>query len=126
MLRRLAILEDNQQLLEERIEALRRDLPSLVAGRICAAMVIGSVAAGRARDSSDIDLLVVLREGTPQRADYDWWDREVAPHVGHRPGERFPVAPVIVGRTAIGTSEPNLREALAHGIVLWDPHSVFQ
>jgi predicted nucleotidyltransferase len=63
--RRLAILGDNQALLERRIEALRHVLPPVVRGRMCGAMVIGSVAEGRARDESDIDLLLVLDRGVP-------------------------------------------------------------
>ena len=68
--RRLAILDDNQALLERRLARLAPALPGLVAQRVCAAMVIGSVAEGRARDGSDIDLLLVLARGTPRRQDH--------------------------------------------------------
>ena len=61
MTRRLAILDDNQRVLEERLVALHATLPRLVGERVSAAMVIGSVADGRARDTSDVDLLLVLR-----------------------------------------------------------------
>lgn len=121
--RRYAILDDNQRLLEGRLDDLRRVVPTLVADRVCALMVIGSVAEGRARDGSDIDVVVVLREGTPQRSDYGWWDCAVGPRVT---ASRFPVQPVIVGRQALGTAEPHLRRALETGIVLWDPEGVFR
>lgn len=121
--RRYAILDDNQGFLSERLETLRRVLPELVTQRICAAMVIGSVADGCARDESDLDLLVVLKRGTPRRADYEWWDREVRPRLGER--RRFPVEPVIVGLSALASDEPHLRRALHEGIVIWDPGGVF-
>ena len=120
--RRHAILDDNQRILEERLDDLRRVVPELVAGRMCAAMVIGSVAEGRARDESDIDLVLVLRHGTPERADYEWWETAVRPRLGEG---RFPVQPVIVGRDALGTTEPNLRRALDIGMVVWDPEGLF-
>lgn len=125
MPRRYAILDDNQGLLEERVDTLRRVLPELVAARVCAAMVIGSVAEGRARDESDIDLLLVLHSGTPQRSDYRWWDAEVKTRLGLAADRRFPVEPVIVGRDSLSTTEPNLRGALRTGIVVWDPEDVF-
>jgi predicted nucleotidyltransferase len=53
--RRYAILDDNQQLLERRLAALKAQLPPRIAARACAALVIGSVAEGRARDDSDVD-----------------------------------------------------------------------
>jgi predicted nucleotidyltransferase len=121
---RYAILDDNQRLLEQRLEQLRAELPALVSGRACAVMVIGSVAEGCARDQSDLDLLVVLSDGTPRRSDYEWWDREVAPHLLAL--ERFPVQPVIVGRSALVTTEPHLRQALRRGIRLWDPERIFR
>jgi hypothetical protein len=123
--RRYAILDDNQRLLEQRIVVLRELLPSLIAGRACAAMVIGSVAEGRARDESDLDLLLVLCEGSPRRSDYDWWDREVLPHLAPIANGRFTIQPVIVGRASLATTEPHLRRAMATGIVLWDPRSLF-
>lgn len=126
MSRRFALLDDNQRLIEERLLALTRDLPGLVAEQICAAMVIGSVAAGAARDESDIDLILVRRTGEPKRADYDWWDAEVAPGLGPSRGVRFPVQPIVISRQALATSEPNLRHALRSGIVLWDPEGLFR
>jgi predicted nucleotidyltransferase len=125
MTRRLAILDDNQLALEERLAALRLVLPAAIAARACAAMVIGSVADGRARDASDIDLVVVLDTGLPRRADYAWWDEAVAPALPAFAGDRFPVHPVLIGRSALHTTEPNLRRALANGIPLWDPEGIF-
>jgi predicted nucleotidyltransferase len=119
--RRYAILDDNQRLLEALLDQLGQVLPPLIATRACAALVIGSVAAGRARDQSDVDLLLVLRSGTPQRADYRWWDSEVAPRLGLDAQGRFPIAPLIVARTALATTEPHLRRALAEAIAVWDP-----
>ena len=121
--RRLAILDDNQDLLERRLAWLRAVLPGVVAQRVCAAMVIGSVAAGRARDGSDVDLLLVLARGTPRRQDYAWWDREVAPALDGQ--ERFPLQPLFVGRDAVRTSEPHLAAAIRGGLRLWDPERVF-
>lgn len=121
--RRHAILADNDQCLRERIAELRVRLPRHLTTKICAAMVIGSAAEGRAHDRSDLDLLLVLNEGSPRRGDYAWWDREVAPHVA-RPGP-FPIHPVIVGRSALATREPNLRQALRRGLPLWNPEGVF-
>jgi len=125
MHRRYAILDDNQQLLEERIARLRRLLPALIADRACAVALIGSVAEGRARDGSDIDLLLVLRAGGPRRTDYTWWDTVVAPEIEHAgTTRRFPVQPVIVGRAALATTEPHLRRALACALPLWDPEGL--
>ena len=122
MSRRYAILDDNQKWLEARLETLRRELPGRIAARACAAMLIGSVAAGRAGDESDIDVVIVLRDGTPTRADYRWWDEEVAPRFA---AGRFPVQPVIIGRASLATTEPNLRRAIDRGIPLWDPEGCF-
>lgn len=122
MARRHAILDDNQRLLEQRIAELGAQLPARLAGRVCAAMVIGSVAEGRAHDESDLDLLLVLNEGSPRRSDYEWWDREVAPHLNS--DTRFAVQPVIVARGALATLEPNLRQALSRGLALWDPEHI--
>lgn len=61
--RRYAILDDNDRLLDERLRRLARTLPSLARTRVVAANVIGSVAEGRARDGSDIDLVLILDEG---------------------------------------------------------------
>jgi hypothetical protein len=123
--RRLAILSDNHERLTLRLGTLRRRLPPLIATRACAALVIGSVAEGRARDASDIDVVVVLREGGPRRADYRWWDTHVGPGLEEPPDRRFPVQPVIIGRTSLTTVEPHLRAALRTGIVLWDPEHLF-
>jgi hypothetical protein len=120
--RRYAILDDNQRELETRLAMLRQTLPGLIAARACAAMVIGSVAEGRAGDASDIDVVVVLREGVPARADYRWWDGEVAPRLA---AARFPVQPLVIGRASLGTAEPHLRRALDGGIPLWDPEGCF-
>ncbi len=123
--RRYAILDDNQLFLEGRLAELRRALPGLLAERMRAAMVIGSVADGRARDESDIDLLLVLREGSPQRADYEWWNAAVVPGLCAGGRSKFPVEPTIIGTRSITTDEPNLRRALRTGVVLWDPEGVF-
>lgn len=120
--RRYAILDDNQRELEIRLATLRQTLPGFIASRACAAMVIGSVAEGRAGDESDIDVVVVLREGVPSRADYRWWDADVAPRLA---AGSFPVQPVIISRTSLGTAEPHLRRALDGGIPLWDPEGCF-
>ncbi len=119
---RYAILDDNQRELEVRLATLRETLPGFIAARACAVMVIGSVAKGRAGDESDIDVIVVLREGVPSRAHYRWWDDEVAPRL---PTGRFPVQPVIIGRASLVTAEPHLRQALDRGIPLWDPEGCF-
>ena len=119
MHRRYAILDDNQQTLEMKLDALRECLPGLIGSRACAAAVIGSVAAGCARDESDLDLLVVLRDGEPRRTDYAWWDDTVTPHLQRE--RRFPVQPVLIARASVGTDEPHLRTALETAVVLWDP-----
>jgi hypothetical protein len=118
-----AILDDNDALLAQRLTDLRDRLPDMIASRACAAVVIGSVAEGCARDASDLDLLLVLREGSPCRADYRWWDAAVEPQIGAT--ARFPVAPLFVGRSALGTGEPKLRSALDRALVLWDPEGLF-
>jgi len=125
MERRYALLEDNQRCLEERLGALRERLPGLLQPRVCGAMVIGSVAEGRARDDSDLDLLLVLASGDPRRRDYRWWDEEVEPRLGEGSGSRFPVQPLIVARRSLGTTEPNLENALRRGVPLWDPEGLF-
>ena len=51
MNRRLAILDDNHERLTRRLASLRRLLPPLIIDRACAAMVIGSIANGTARDA---------------------------------------------------------------------------
>lgn len=121
MNRRLAILDDNHERLARRLAALRRLLPPLIRSRACAAIVIGSVAEGRARDASDIDIVVVLKAGEPRRGDYRWWDDHVLPGLDEPADGRFPVQPVIVARASLATDEPHLRAALARGILLWDP-----
>jgi hypothetical protein len=121
---RYAILDDNQQVLEERVRALRQLLPPLVHDRVCAILVIGSVAEGRARDGSDIDILLVLRDGSPRRADYTWWEDVVAPSLANL-GRAFPIQPVFIARTSLATSEPHLRSALGSGFPLWDPEGIF-
>jgi len=123
-MRRLAILDDNQRLLERRIERLRAALPVVVARRVCAAVVIGSVAEGRARDESDLDVVLVLGSGSPTRADYAWWDREVEALLRPAGDGRFPLQPVFIGRAALTTTEPHLRRALDTGIVLMDPEGL--
>lgn len=125
MHRRYAILDDNQRVLEECIDRLRAELPALVDERTCAAMVIGSVAEGRARDGSDIDVVLVLRKDSPRRADYRWWDADVAPRLARLPKGRFPLQPVIIGRQSLRTTEPHLRQALATGLPVWDPGRLF-
>jgi len=70
--RRYAILDDNQRELETRLATLRQILPELIATRACATMVIGSVADGRAGDESDIDVVVVLREGVPSMSPFGY------------------------------------------------------
>jgi hypothetical protein len=121
MNRRLAILDDNDERLRRRLAALQGLLPPLIDARACAAIVIGSVAEGRARDASDIDVVIVLRAGAPRRDDYRWWDAHVVPGLQEAPDGCFPVQPVIIARTSLTTDEPHLRAALAMGIPLWDP-----
>src|SRR5262245_27957164 len=121
MNRRLAILDDNHERLTQRLTALRRLLPPLINSRACAAIVIGSVAEGRARDTSDIDVVVVLSAGAPRRSDYGWWDAHVVPGLDEPADGRFRVQPVIIARASLATDEPHLRTALAGGIPLWDP-----
>jgi Nucleotidyltransferase domain len=123
--RRLAILDDNHEWLTRRIGALRRQLPPLIASRACAALVIGSVAEGRAHDASDIDVVIVLRVGEPRRADYRWWDTHIAPGLDEPTDRRFPLQPVIIARASINTDEAHLRTALATAITLWDPEHLF-
>ena len=122
MERRYAILEDNQRTLAERLTELHRVIPILVGSRVKAAMIIGSVADGRARDDSDVDLLLVLREGSPLRSDYAWWDEEIAPQLPQ--SRRFPVQPIFVAEQSLATEEPNLRNALHGGLPLWDPEGL--
>lgn len=122
MQRRHAILDDNQRLLEKRLDDLRREIPPLVDERVKAAIVIGSVAEGRARDESDLDLVLVLREGEPRRADYRWWDEYVGPLLPD--GGRFPVQPIFIAEHSLKTDEPNLRAALRRGLPLWDPDGI--
>lgn len=124
MTRRLALLDDNQEILERRLSVLGTTLPPLVEARVCAVAVIGSVAEGRARDDSDLDLLLVLHEGSPRRADYTWWDEQVEPYLPYGSGLCFPVQPVIVGRDSLATCEPNLRAALQKALPLWDPQGI--
>jgi len=107
-----AILDDNDRLLDERLRRLARALPPLARTRVVAANVIGSVAEGRARDGSDVDLVLVLDHGSPERGDYSWWDREVAPRLASD-GGRFPVQPLFVARTALDTREPHSRARCA-------------
>ena len=121
MPRRYAILDDNQRFLETRLDQLRSVLPDLLRERACAAAVIGSVAAGTARDWSDLDVVVVLRAGLPTRADYRWWDDCVAARLPEANRGRFPVQPLFIARSAVLTTEPHLRAALRTAIVLWDP-----
>ena len=123
MRRRYAILDDNQQALEERLSWLQSALPPLVRDRVAAVMVIGSVAQGRARDLSDIDLVMVLRDERPTREHYRWWDHTVSEQVAS--GARYPIQPLFVARTALDTDEPHLRTALAAGFHLWDPEHIF-
>jgi hypothetical protein len=78
-----------------------------------------SVAEGRARDESDLDLVPVLREGEARRTDYRWWDEEVEPWLPE--AERFPVQPIFIAERSLRTDEPNLRNALGRGLALWDP-----
>lgn len=125
MKRRYAILDDNQTILAEKLSELGRLLPALLAPRICAALVIGSVAAGQAHDVSDVDLLLILDRGSPRRSDYDWWEAVVSPRLGVLAGRPFAVQPVIVGRDALHTTEPHLRQALRAGIPVWDPKGLF-
>ncbi|MFM7143834.1 MAG: nucleotidyltransferase domain-containing protein [Alphaproteobacteria bacterium] len=124
MNRRFAILDDNDRLLHARVESLADTLPAAVGERACAAMLVGSVAEGRARDDSDLDVLLVLRSGTPRRADYAWWDERIAPAVAFGDG-RFPVQPLFVSRGSLRTCDESLRHALDAGLPLWDPEGLF-
>jgi hypothetical protein len=48
-------------------------------------VLFGSHARGQTWDTSDIDLLIVLPEGTPLiRSLYDRWDHQVGPHLDQR------------------------------------------
>ncbi len=123
MSRRYAILDDNQRLLEARLADLACVLPPLISSRVAAACVIGSVAEGRARDGSDVDVVLVLREGDPCRSDYAWWDDTIAP--GLAPATRYPVQPLFIARGSVATREPQLRHALDHRLPLWDPERIF-
>lgn len=122
MTSRFAILDDNDRLLAERLDSLAAILPTLLPPRIAAAVVIGSVAEGCARDESNIDVVLVLTDEEPRRAHYRWWDHEVAPQLPR--GERFPVQPIFIGRESVHTREPTLHAALARGIRLWDPEGL--
>jgi len=66
--------------------------------------------------------VIVLRDCLPTRADYRWWDEEVAPHLV---SQRFPVQPLVIARASLKTTEPHLRRALESGIPLWDPEGCF-
>jgi len=125
MERRYALLDDNDRRVAHRLAALRSQLPPLVQDRICAAMVIGSVARGTAHDRSDIDLVLVLRTDTPRRSDYEWWDQRVAPVLQLEGGHDFLVSPLFVARSATATTEPHLSQALQTGIRVWDPEGIF-
>ena len=122
MTRRFAILDDNDRVLAERLDALAAALPMLLRPRVAAAVVIGSVAEGLARDESDVDVVLVLADEEPRRAHYRWWDAEVAPQLPREP--RFPVQPLFIGRESVHTGEPTLRAGLEHGIRLWDPEGL--
>lgn len=122
-LRRLALLPDNDRFLRMELVKIQEDLPRLLGSKVAAALVIGSVAEGRAGDGSDVDLLLVLDEGMPRRADYRFWDEEVAPHTRRF---RFPIQPIFVARRSVRTSEPNLAAAIRRGILLWDRAGVFR
>ena len=119
-----ALLADNDERIEARLEQLRRRLPPVVRPKVCAAMVIGSDALGRARDESDIDLVLVLNEGGPRRSDYTWWDETAGPAL-ELPEKPFPVHPLFLSRESLRTEEPQLRAALQSGIPLWDPEGCF-
>ena len=119
---RFALLPDNDSLLAEHLDRLSACLPGLLAPRVAAAIVIGSVADGRARDASDIDVVLVLAVEEPRRAHYRWWETEVAPRLPL--AARFPVQPIFIGRGSVRTQEPTLRDALARGIRLWDPEGL--
>jgi predicted nucleotidyltransferase len=121
--RRYAILDDNQQRLERRLAEVRDVIRGPAATRVCAARVIGSVARGCARDESDVDVVLVLRSGAPRRADYTWWDEEIAPRLAR--DRRFPVQPLFIARASVATAEPNLRSALDEGVTVWDPEGIF-
>jgi hypothetical protein len=86
-------------------------------------VVIGSVAEGKARAESDLDLLLVLRHGAPCRSDYAWWDRAIAPLLDERQ-QRFPIQPLFIARTSLATTEPHLRRAIDSALVLWDPEGM--
>lgn len=120
--RRYALLDDNQVALEGRLGELSKLLPPLIETRVAAACVIGSVAEGRARDASDIDVVLVLREGEPARSDYAWWDATVAPRLA--PTARYPVQPIFIARPSLTTREPHLRRALDQRVPLWDPEGI--
>src|SRR5262245_35527210 len=120
--RKLAVLPDNDLLLRRSLARIQKELSAFLEGKVAAGLVIGSVAEGIARDGSDIDLVLILQEGTPRRGHYQFWDRKVASRVAKLP---FPVQPIFLARESLRTTEPNLRAAIRKGIVLWDHAGLF-
>ncbi|MBI4601619.1 MAG: nucleotidyltransferase domain-containing protein [Planctomycetes bacterium] len=120
--RKLALLPDNDCRLREEISRIQRRLPRLLGEKVLAALVIGSVAEGKARDGSDVDVLLFLSEGPPRREHYRYWDRQIAPRMRVCP---FPIQPIFVSRASASTSEPNLAAAIRRGILLWDRGRLF-
>lgn len=80
-------------------------------------VLFGSAARNERWATSDIDLLIVLPEGTPpRRSHYDRWDALVAPHCGSK------VSPSIVMYPAEpGDAGGIWFEAAVDGVILWDP-----
>ena len=72
------MLPDNDAVLAERLDRLAACLPGLLAPRMAAAIVIGSVAEGRARDASDIDVVLESSEDVTPSSFYERSDAEEA------------------------------------------------
>jgi hypothetical protein len=120
--RKLALLPDNDRKLRVALTRAQRRLPQLLGDKVVAGMVIGSVAEGCARDASDVDVVLFLRDGGPRRGHYRWWDRAVVPHLG---SWGTCVQPIFVALSSRRTSEPSLASALRRGILLWDRSRLF-
>ena len=119
---KLSLLPDNDRQLRTMLSSIQRRLPRILGKKVLAALVIGSVAEGKAGDRSDLDLLLFLREGPPKREHYRFWDWRVAPHFKRCP---FPIQPIFVSKESVNTSEPNLTSAIRQGILLWDEGRLF-
>jgi predicted nucleotidyltransferase len=79
-------------------------------------VLFGSQARGETWDTSDIDLLIVLPEGTPLiRSLYDRWDHQVAPYFDRR------VSPsIVLCRSDASDVGSVWIEAAVDGVILLD------